>query len=139
MAQEEARSGTEGARTPTLEQYVDHQKSFETRSSRGRRAALGASSCREVGHFSRNCPKKRVQAPGNDAGVRAVSSDLELKAIADVLSAHESHLEKSMKRKTVERPVGRRSSRSVLSPRLCGRSVGTTLAFQRAPNEVQGV
>ena len=31
--------------------------------------------CREVGHFSRNCPKKRAQASGGDAGV--VSCDLE--------------------------------------------------------------
>ena len=47
--------------------------------------------CREVGHFSRNCTKKRAQAAGRDAGVRAVSYDLELTATADV-SAHESHL-----------------------------------------------
>ena len=40
---------------------------------------------------------KRVHAPGNDAGVRAVSCDLELLAITDILSAHESHLEKLMK------------------------------------------
>ena len=34
------------------------------------------STCREVGNFSRNCPKKCVQAPGNDPGVRPVSCDL---------------------------------------------------------------
>ena len=43
--------------------------------------------------MSRNCPKKRAQASGGGAGVRAVSCDLELTAIADVLLAHESHLE----------------------------------------------
>ena len=39
--------------------------------------------CRQVGHFSRNCPKKRVQAPGNDGGVRTVSCDLEMPVIVD--------------------------------------------------------
>ena len=53
--------------------------------------------CREGGHCSRNCPKKRVQALENDAGVRAVLCDLEFPTIADALSAHESHLEKLMK------------------------------------------
>ena len=38
-----------------------------------------------------------MQTPGNDAGVRAVSCDMELPAIADVFSAHESRLEKLMK------------------------------------------
>ena len=45
--------------------------------------------CREIGHFSRNYPKRLVQTPGTDADVRAVSCELELMATADVLSAHE--------------------------------------------------
>ena len=53
--------------------------------------------CRELGHFSRNCPKKRVQAPGNAA------CDLELPAIADVLAAHESHLERLMRKEPWKR------------------------------------
>ena len=43
--------------------------------------------CREIGHFSRNCPKRRVETPGTDAGVRAVSCELDMMATADVLSA----------------------------------------------------
>ena len=53
--------------------------------------------CRKVVNFSRNYPKKRAQASGCDAGVRAVSCDLEQTATADVLSAHESHLKKLVK------------------------------------------
>ena len=37
-------------------------------------------------YFSRICPKKRVQAPGSDAGVRAEPCDLELPAVADVMN-----------------------------------------------------
>ena len=59
--------------------------------------------CREVGQLSRNCPKKRAQASGGDAGVRAVSCDLELTAIADVLLAHESHLENLVREDRWER------------------------------------
>ena len=93
--------------------------------------------CRDVGHFSRNCPKKRVQAPGNDASVRAVSCDLKLPAIADVLSARESLLEKlTGERGTMEtslvgtergrrrRPFVRTGSQSVPPPRLCGTGHG---------------
>ena len=50
--------------------------------------------CREVGHSSRNCPKKRAQASGGDSGVRTVACDLQPTATVDVLTAHESLWEK---------------------------------------------
>ena len=43
--------------------------------------------CREIEHFSRNCPKRRVQTLGTDAGVQIVSCELELMATADVLGS----------------------------------------------------
>ena len=59
--------------------------------------------CREVGHFSQNYPKRLVQTSGTDADVRAVSCELELMATADVLSAHESHLEKLVREERCKR------------------------------------
>ena len=47
--------------------------------------------------FQSTLSKEARPSTRNDAGVRAVSCDQELPAIADVLSAHESHLEKLMK------------------------------------------
>ena len=46
--------------------------------------------------FQSTLSKEARPSTRNDAGVRAVSCD-QLPAIADVLSAHESHLEKLMK------------------------------------------
>ena len=58
-----ARSGTEGARTPTLEQYADRQERSGTRSRKVGRSHFGVIILK-MAIFSRNCPKTRVQAPG---------------------------------------------------------------------------
>ena len=95
--------------------------------------------CWEIGHFSQNCPKRRVQTPGTDAGVRAVSCEPELMATADVLSAHESHLEKLVRECSTRVEVREDTDWSKCSQTPCGSQwERTSLAVKRAPSEVTG-
>ena len=124
----EAPSGTEGACISKLEQCASFTETFPNQIWRGWRAALGAISVEKLVNAVECVQRKSVHAPENNASVRAVSCDLELLAI---LSARITSGEPD-ERGTVEthytgrecgrqkRAVGRRSFRSVPSPKLCG-------------------
>ena len=113
LAQSRA-EGTLNTNTQTVRQLP---RTFQNQILRGWLVALGVIIVGKLAILGRNCPKKRARAFGGDAGVRAVSCDLELTAIAHVLSAHESHLEKLVreerwKRLTLEQNEADKSNQS---------------------------